>query len=139
MPLRLRQHWETGLAVGHWLKARPEVAEVIHPAMKHDEGHALWSRDFRGAGGLFAFTLAEGLSGRAQQAAFFDGLELFGMGFSWGAFQSMIMPVNPRRSVTPWPKPGRPAGQTVRIFTGLEHPDDLVADLAAGFERMARV
>ena len=136
LPLRLRAHWENGLWVGDWLGSRPEVAEVIHPAMAHDPGHALWRRDFKGAGGLFAFTLDAGLSGCAQQRAFFDGLELFGMGFSWGGFESLIMPVNPRRTATPWPRPGRPRGQTVRIFIGLEDPDDLIADLAAGFERM---
>jgi len=139
MPIRLERHWQNGLVLGDWLKGRAEVAEVRHPAMEHDPGHALWRRDFSGAGGLFAFTLAERLSGRAQQKAFFDGLSLFGIGFSWGSFQSMIMPVNPRRTATVWPKPGRPRGQTVRIYAGLEDPADLIEDLSAGFARMAAV
>ncbi len=131
--LRLPRHWETGLALGEWLRARPEVAEVIHPAMPHDPGHALWRRDFTGAGGLFAFFLEEGLSGEAAQRAFFRSVELFGIGFSWGSFQSMIMPVGPRRTASPWPRPGMPTGQLVRIFAGLEDPDDLKADLDRAF------
>jgi len=136
LPLRLARHAESGLQLGEWLMSRPEVAEVIHPAMAHDPGHALWRRDFKGTGGLFAFTLAEAYSDPAPVEAFVDGLELFGVGFSWAGFQSMILPVEPRRIATAWPKPGRPGGQLVRIFAGLEDPEDLIADLAAGFDRL---
>ena len=136
MPLRMERHWASGLALADWLAGREEVAEVIHPAMPCDPGHALWARDFRGAGGLFAFTLRADLSERARVAAFVDGLARFGIGFSWGGFQSMIMPVTPRRSATPWPKPGREPGQTMRIFAGLEDPEDLIRDLEAGLERL---
>ncbi|MEO0624306.1 MAG: cystathionine beta-lyase [Pseudomonadota bacterium] len=134
--VRLPRHWETGVQLGQWLRSRPEVAEVVHPAMEHDPGYTIWKRDFRGAGGLFAFWLDERLSGAAQQSAFFNGLELFGMGFSWGSYQSMIMPVSPTRTASPWPRPGQPKGQLVRIYAGLEDLDDLIADLAAGFDRM---
>ncbi len=131
--LRLPRHWETGVALGEWLRARDEVAEVLHPAMPHDPGHAIWARDFMGAGGLFAFWLTERLSGRDQQAAFFGALDLFGIGFSWGSFQSMIMPVRPRRTASAWPRPGQPKGQLVRIHAGLEDLDDLRADLDRAF------
>jgi len=133
---RLPRHWESGLRVGEWLKGRPEVAEVLHPAMEHDPGHALWRRDFLGASSLFGFVLDEGLSSHAHLAALLDGLELHGMGASWGGFESLLIPRNPPRSATDWPRPGRPKGQLMRIHVGLEDPDDLIADLAAGFERM---
>lgn len=138
---RLPRHWESGLKVGEWLMSRPEVAEVIHPAMEHDPGHALWKRDFVGASSLFAFTFTEGLSSDAHMSALLDSLEHYGMGYSWGGFESLLIPVYPekRRSATPWPKPGRPKGQTMRIHIGLEDPDELIDDLKAGFERMARV
>ncbi|GMG83007.1 cystathionine beta-lyase [Paralimibaculum aggregatum] len=131
--VRLPRHWESGIALGDWLRARDEVEEVLHPAMPHDPGHAIWKRDFRGAGGLFAFWMAEGLSSAAQISAFCNRLELFGMGFSWGSYQSMLMPVNPRRTASPWPRPGQPKGQLVRVYAGLEDVDDLKADLDAAF------
>jgi len=139
MPLRLERHWQTGLALGEWLIERGEVAEVIHPAMEHDPGHRLWARDFSGAGGLFAFVLREEMSSPAHVAALCDHLELFGMGFSWGSFQSMILPSNPKRTASPWPRPGRASGQLVRVFAGLEDPGDLIDDLARGFERLSAV
>lgn len=134
--LRLPRHWETGVILGEWLRARPEVSEVLHPAMAHDPGHALWKRDFLGAGGLFGFWLDEGLSSRAQIEAFLGGLELFGIGFSWGGFQSMLVSTSPTRSVTPYPRPGQPKGQLMRLHAGLEDPGDLIADLEAGFARL---
>ncbi|MGF1446149.1 MAG: cystathionine beta-lyase [Pikeienuella sp.] len=133
MHLRLARHWETGVALGSWLRDRAEVSEVVHPAMPHDPGHAIWARDFSGAGGLFGFWLDEGLSGRRAQEAFFGSLELFGIGFSWGSYQSMIMPVSPRRTASLWPRPGQPTGQMVRIHAGLEDLDDLTADLTQAF------
>ncbi len=138
--VRLPQHWENGLKVAEWLMGRAEVSEVIHPAMEHDPGHALWKRDFLGASSLFGFTLAENFSNESQLAALLDHSAHFGMGFSWGGFESLLIPIYPntRRSATHWPKPGRPKGQLMRIHIGLEDPDDLIADLSAGFERMAR-
>ncbi|MEM1343137.1 MAG: cystathionine beta-lyase [Pseudomonadota bacterium] len=138
---RLPRHWQSGLEIGHWLAARNEVAEVLHPAMEHDPGHALWSRDFLGASSLFAFTLAERYSSEAHLAALLDHSEHFGMGFSWGGFESLMIPINPAglRTVTPWPKPGRAKGQSLRIHVGLEDPGDLIDDLSAGFARMAAV
>ncbi|MGF1501308.1 MAG: cystathionine beta-lyase [Paracoccaceae bacterium] len=137
--LRLPRHWANGLRLGEWLMGRAEVAEVLHPAMPHDPGHAVWARDFRGAGGLFAFVLDEGLSSEAHLAALIDRLELFGLGFSWGGHESLILPVEPERTATAWPRPGRARGALVRLFAGLEDPDDLIADLAAGFARLHAV
>lgn len=139
LPLRLPRHWATGVRIGEWLMERAEVAEVIHPAMPHDPGHALWSRDFLGAAGLFAFVLREDLSSREHLRALVEGRHHFGMGFSWGGFESLILPQRPKRTASPWPRPGRPRGQLVRIHAGLEEPDDLIGDLAEGFAAMARV
>ena len=138
LDVRLERHWTNGLKVAEWLMTRPEVAEVIHPAMAHDPGHALWKRDFLGASSLFAFTLVEGKSSDACLRALLDRSAFFAMGFSWGGFESLMIPVRPetRRSATPWPKPDRPQGQTLRIHVGLEDPDDLIADLAEGFAQM---
>ncbi len=136
MPLRLARHWETGVRLAEWLAGRPEIAEVIHPALEGDPGHALWRRDFRGAGGLFAVVLDAGLSDPERVAAFVDHLALFGLGFSWGSYQSMILPARPRRTATAWPRPGRPTGQLVRIYAGLEDAEDLIEDLAAGLDRL---
>ncbi len=136
MPLRLARHWETGLRLAEWLKGRPEIAEVIHPALESDPGHTLWRRDFKGAGGLFAVVLDEGLSAPGPVAAFIDDLALFGIGFSWGSYQSMILPARPRRTATVWPRPGRAKGQLVRIYAGIEDADDLIADLSAGLDRL---
>lgn len=139
LDVRLARHAGNGLKVAEWLMDRPEVAEVIHPAMPHDPGHALWSRDFLGASSLFAFVLADGLGTDAHLSALLDDLDLFGMGDSWGGFESLLVPKTPRRSVTDWPRPGRAGGQLMRIHVGLEDPDDLIADLEAGFARMKRV
>ncbi|MEO0761372.1 MAG: cystathionine beta-lyase [Pseudomonadota bacterium] len=141
MPLRLAEHGRSGLAVAEWLMARDEVAEVIHPAMPHDPGHALWQRDFTGAGSLFAIVLEERYSGETQVGAFLDRLRHFAMGFSWGSYQSMALPIRPERArkLTPWPKPGRAAGRVIRLYVGLEDVDDLTADLAEGFRAMRAV
>ncbi|MEM6945339.1 MAG: PLP-dependent transferase, partial [Pseudomonadota bacterium] len=126
--------------VGEWLKGRPEVAEVIHPAMPHDPGHALWQRDFLGAASLFAFTLDERYGSDEALAALFDTLELHGMGFSWGGFESLLVPIYPERmrSETGWPLPGRPKGQVLRIHVGLEDTADLIDDLTNGFDAMRK-
>ncbi len=132
LSIRLERHQETGLKLARWLKTRPEVARVLHPALPDDPGHELWKRDFAGANGLFAVVLTP----CAQQAlaAMLDGLELFGMGFSWGGFESLILPVAPEttRTATTW----QAAGPLLRIHAGLEDPDDLIADLERGLERL---
>jgi len=138
LPVRMARHWESGLALAEWLKGRGEVAQVLHPALPDDPGHALWKRDFLGACSLFGFILEPAFSSEAHLAALLDGLELFGMGSSWGGFESLLIPRTPPRTAVPWPRPGFPEGQLMRIHVGLEDPRDLIADLAAGFERMRR-
>jgi cystathionine beta-lyase len=130
--VRLERHWRSGLRIARWLEARPEVARVIHPALESHPGHAIWKRDFLGASGLFAFVLKP--VPKAAVAAMLEGLELFGMGASWGGFESLVLPFNAQayRTATKW----EPEGPCVRIHIGLEDPEDLEADLAAGFERL---
>ncbi len=130
--VRLRRHQETGLLLARWLAARPEVARVLHPALPDDPGHALWRRDFTGASGLFGVVLKP--VGQAALAAMLDGLTLFGMGFSWGGYESLVLPARPQttRSATSWPD----SGPVLRIHAGLEDPVDLIADLERGFERL---
>ena len=128
MQLRLKQHEASALKVAKWLKEQPRVGLVLHPALPDCPGHEYWARDFKGSSGLFSFEL------HGDAAAFVDTLELFGMGYSWGGFESLIIPSNPsrHRTATPWTA----AGPLLRIHAGLEHPDDMIADLAAGFARM---
>jgi cystathionine beta-lyase len=134
LAVRLERHAATGLRLAQWLKARPEVARVIHPALPESPDYALWKRDFVGASGLFAIVLKP-CSSKAL-AEFLDHLELFAMGYSWGGFESLILPVDPTpyRTAVPW----RAEGPLVRIHAGLENPDDLIADLDAGFERLRK-
>jgi cystathionine beta-lyase len=130
--VRLRQHMETGIALATWLEQRPEVAEVMHPALPSHPGHDLWRRDFGGASGLFSIRLRS--TDRAAVDAMIDGLALFGIGASWGGFESLVLPFDPAsyRSATPWTK----QGHCVRIHAGLEDVGDLKADLEKGFERL---
>jgi cystathionine beta-lyase len=128
MAVRLKQHGEAALHIARWLKDRPEVAEVLHPALPDCPGHAVFTRDFRGASGLFAFTLAGGSD--AARAALIDALALFGIGYSWGGFESLALPIDPER-YRALPQPPR-AGPMVRLQIGLEDPDDLIADLDRG-------
>ena len=132
MAVRLARHWETGVRLAEWVARQPEVERVLHPALPGDPGHALWKRDFTGAPGLFGVVLKP-VGGKAF-AALVDGLELFGLGASWGGYESLVMPTHPEelRSVTKWTSPG----PCFRIHAGLEHPDDLTADLEAGFARL---
>jgi cystathionine beta-lyase len=134
LAVRLERHAATGLRLAEWLKARPEVARVVHPALPESPDHALWKRDFSGTSGLFSMVLKP--CSKEALAAFLDHLELFAMGFSWGGFESLILPVDPTpyRTAVPW----KAEGPLVRIHAGLEDPDDLVADLAAGFERLRK-
>ena len=133
LAVRLKQHWENGVALAEWIARQPEVERVLYPALAGDPGHAIWKRDFTGACGLFGVVLKEGVSDRAL-CALIDGLELYGIGSSWGGFESLIVPFDPRetRTATKWPH----AGPCFRIHAGLENVDDLIADLEAGFRRL---
>jgi cystathionine beta-lyase len=133
LDVRLARHQETGLRLAAWLKARPEVARVLHPGLPDDPGHALWQRDCKGATGLFSVILKP--VSRDALAAFLDGLTLFGMGYSWGGYESLVIPFDcaSYRTATRW----QPEGPALRFHAGLEAFEDLTADLAAGFARMA--
>jgi cystathionine beta-lyase len=130
--VRLERHWRSGLEMARWLQARPEVARVLHPGLETDPGHAIWKRDFLGASGLFAFILKP--APKAAVAAMLEGLELFGMGASWGGFESLVLPFDASayRTATKW----QPEGPCVRIHIGLEDVEDLKADLDQGFTRL---
>ncbi|HUD86837.1 MAG TPA: cystathionine beta-lyase [Xanthobacteraceae bacterium] len=133
LAVRLERHFKSGLAVGRWLEQRPEVLRMLHPAMPSHPGHALWKRDFTGASGLFSMVLKP----VPQRAvfAFLDTLELFGIGASWGGYESLAIPFDctPLRTVTRW----QPGGPTVRFHIGLEAVEDLIADLERGFAALA--
>jgi cystathionine beta-lyase len=130
--VRLERHQKSALEMARWLAERPEVARVIHPGLPSDPGHAIWKRDFTGSSGLFSIVLKPVAHDRL--AAMLDGLSLFGMGYSWGGFESLIIPFDPRdyRSATEWQADGR----ALRLHIGLEDVDDLKADLDAGFARL---
>lgn len=138
LAVRMPRHWKNGLKLAEWLAERPEVAEVLHPALPGAPGHDLWKRDFLGASSLFGYVLHPQFGSEERMAALLDDLELFGMGASWGGFESLMKPANMPRTAAHWPRPGRPRGQLMRIHVGLEDPDDLIADLEAGFARMGR-
>ena len=129
LDVRLRRHEENGLEVARWLAQQPQVARVLHPALPDCPGHELWVRDFAGASGLFSIALAGGDA--AARARFVDSLELFGIGYSWGGFESLAIPADPIRTAA---RQGH-EGQLVRLHVGLEHPDDLIEDLAQGLKR----
>ena len=133
LPTRLARHQSSALRIAEWLRARPEVQEVLHPALPGARGHALWKRDFRMASGLFGVVLRA--CPRERLAAMLDGMRLFGMGWSWGGFESLIIPTWPERmrTATSWD----PGGPCIRLHIGLEDPDDLIADLADGLARLA--
>jgi cystathionine beta-lyase len=132
LSVRLERHQRSGIAVAEWLAKRPEVDRVLHPALPGDAGHAIWQRDFTGASGLFSVVLKP--VPEKALAAFLDGLKFFGMGYSWGGYESLVVPFDPTpyRTSTRWHGPG-PA---LRLHVGLEAVEDLIGDLAAGFERM---
>jgi cystathionine beta-lyase len=129
LSVRLAQHYRSGLEMANWLASRPEVARVLHPALERHPGHAIWKRDFTGASGLFSIVLKPA----AQKAvdAMLDAVKLFGMGFSWGGFESLMIPFDCDlyRTATKW----SPGGPTLRLHIGLENVDDLKADLERGF------
>ncbi|VAV87111.1 Cystathionine beta-lyase [hydrothermal vent metagenome] len=130
--VRLERHMKNALTVAKWLRERDEVAEVLHPGLPDAAGHDLWKRDYNGACGLFSIRLKN--SDRKAIAAMIDNLSLFGIGASWGGFESLVIPFEPAsyRTATKWPH----TGTSLRFHIGLEAPQDLIADLEAGFERM---
>ncbi|MFT6580719.1 MAG: cystathionine beta-lyase [Alphaproteobacteria bacterium] len=129
---RMPAHNKNALQVAEWLQQRPEVTRVMYPALPQDPGHAIWSRDFTGASGLFGFVIKT--EEHKKIAAFLDDLTLYGMGASWGGYESLLLPSwpNRNRSATKWD----PEGQTMRIHIGLEDVGDLIEDLEAGFKRL---
>ena len=131
MAVRLDRHQQNALAVARWLERRPEVQQVLYPALESHPGHAIWQRDFLGACGLFGIILDRHYDDTAL-GAMLDHLELFAMGASWGGYESLVIPGTPPRTATTWDPPGT----YLRLHIGLEHSDDLVADLEAGFARL---
>ena len=128
MAVRLAQHQRSAMEIARWLQDRPEVAQVLHPALPSCPGHDVWARDFKGSSGLFAFVLNGG--DEAARAALIDTLELFGIGYSWGGFESLAIPADPARIRTAAPRDY--AGPLVRLQIGLEDTADLIADLERG-------
>jgi cysteine-S-conjugate beta-lyase len=129
LSVRLAQHYRSGLEMARWLATRPEVIRVLHPALETDPGHAIWKRDFSGASGLFSIVLKPA----PQKAvdALLDSVKLFGMGYSWGGFESLVIPFDcdGYRTATQW----APGGPSLRLHIGLENVEDLKADLDRGF------
>jgi len=130
--VRMQRHEASAREIATWLVARPEVREVLYPPLPGDRGHALWKRDFRGASGLFGVVL-QPVDGAAI-GRMLDGMRIFGMGWSWGGFESLLIPTWPERArtVTRW----SPGGPSLRVHVGLEDPQDLIEDLDAGFARL---
>ncbi|HEX6865618.1 MAG TPA: cystathionine beta-lyase [Caulobacteraceae bacterium] len=130
LSIRLKQHGKSGIEVAEWLAGQPEVARVIHPALPGDAGHELWKRDYAGACGLFAFVLQP----KPVKAvhAFLDALKLFGLGFSWGGFESLAIHCDPQLSRRVFKKDL--GGPLIRLHIGLESPADLIGDLRAGLD-----
>lgn len=133
MGARLRQHQQSAMAVVRWLDSRPEVRRVLFPALPEDPGYAIWKRDFTGASSLFGLLLETG--DEAAVARMVDGYRYFKIGASWGGYESLVLPAHPERVRTapPWTE----TGYLLRYHVGLEDPEDLIADLAEGFDRLA--
>jgi cystathionine beta-lyase len=131
----MERHHQNTLKVAEWLHERGDVARVLYPALPSDPGHALWKRDFTGASGLFGIILKS--VPKAAVDAFLNSLTLFGMGVSFGGFESLAIPLDPAasRTATRWDA----EGPYLRLHVGLEDPDDLIADLAQAFDQMHRV
>jgi cystathionine beta-lyase len=130
--VRMKHQMASALQIAKWLQTRPEVKRVIYPALESDPGHAIWKRDFEGAASLFAFVLNP--VGDTALARFVDSLELFGIGSSWGGYESLVTVVHAdaHRSATRW----NPGGPALRLHIGLEDTGDLIADLEGGFEAL---
>ncbi|MBT2326574.1 cystathionine beta-lyase [Variovorax paradoxus] len=133
LSVRLHRHWENGVLLAESMARHPMVAQVLHPALQGDAGHTLWRRDFKGASGLFAVALRP--VSREALGVFFGSLELFGIGLSWGGFESLALPMDPpSRAVRPWTH----EGPLLRIHAGLEACSDLMRDMQAALDRMQR-
>jgi cystathionine beta-lyase len=132
LAVRLKQHEQSGLAIANWLTQQPEVAAVLHPALPTHPGNAIFQRDFSGSNGLFSFVFKQG--SQQQIEAFIEGMNHFKMGFSWGGYESLVtatMQLQKSRTASHWPY----KGPLIRLHIGLEHVDDLLADLTAAFAR----
>jgi cystathionine beta-lyase len=133
LSVRLSRHWENGMILAEAMARHPAVAQVHHPALPEDPGHELWRRDFAGASGLFGVSLRP--VSRASLCSFFDGLELFGIGLSWGGYESLVLPVDtPKRSA----RPRAQIGPLLRIHAGLESGADLAQDMLSALDRLSR-
>ncbi len=128
LSVRLKRHEESTLKIAGWFAGQPKVARLLHPAFQSCPGHDFWRRDFNGSAGLFAFALKGGDSGARDR--FVDRLEMFGIGYSWGGFESLVTPADPVRTASnpDW------GGPLVRLQIGLEDPDELIADLSRALE-----
>ncbi|WP_252590887.1 MULTISPECIES: cystathionine beta-lyase [unclassified Enterobacter] len=134
--VRLRQHHESSMQIAQWLALHPQVERVNHPALPGSKGHEYWQRDFTGSSGLFSFVLKKRLND-AELASYLDNFTLFSMAYSWGGFESLILPIQPEQIAAL--RPGGEVdfeGTLIRLHIGLENVDDLIADLSAGFERI---
>jgi cysteine-S-conjugate beta-lyase len=133
LPIRLERHGASGLTVAAWLAEQPEVVRVLHPALPGSPGHDLWRRGYAGAAGVFGVVLRPAPQPAVE--AFLDALRLFGLGFSWGGFESLALNADPQFDVRRF----KPAfeGPVIRLNIGLEDPDDLIADLRQGLDAFA--
>ncbi|MEO7541791.1 MAG: cystathionine beta-lyase [Sphingomicrobium sp.] len=131
--VRLRRHEENAIKIAHWLHDHPQIADVLHPAFENFPGHEFWKRDFTGSSGLFSIVLKDADDDDAIK--FVECLALFGIGYSWGGFESLAIPIHPERLRTVSNYPA--SGAMVRLHVGLEDPDDLIADLEQGLKRIS--
>jgi cystathionine beta-lyase len=132
---RVARAGESGLQVARWLADQPEVSRIIHPGLDSHPDHAIWKRDFRGVNGLFSLILRP--ASEAAVNAFLDALELFGLGFSWGGFESLAIPCDIQLKTARTAEPWQAEGPLVRLHVGLEDPADLIADLRRGLDAFA--
>ena len=135
LPTRLEKQGANGLTIAAWLREQPEVAALLHPALPGCPDHELWARDFKGACGLFGFVLKP--APQAAVNAFLDALKLFGLGFSWGGFESLAIWCDPQLKVRRFAHDY--GGPLIRLHVGLEHPDDLIGDLRTGLDAYAKL
>ncbi|SFE14350.1 cystathionine beta-lyase [Phytobacter palmae] len=134
--VRLRQHHESSLKIAEWLSSHPQVAQVNHPALPGSKGHEFWKRDFNGSSGLFSFILNKRLNNE-EMAAYLDNFSLFSMAYSWGGYESLILANQPEQIAAIRPDGGVDfSGTLIRLHVGLEDVNDLIEDLAAGFQRI---
>ena len=132
LAVRLKLQGETGIKLAKWLQRRPEVSRVLHPALPKDPGHKIWKRDFIGASGLFGVILNPIPEGAVSK--FLNALNLFGLGYSWGGYESLAIPTYPTkiRAISNWDT----NYPFLRLHAGLEHPKDLIADLQQALDKL---